>query len=311
MNLNNYNIDAYINEWKNIIISESERYDYPTDDEMDDMHRQSEEYAKEAKSKIPTKLKELFADYNYICVGMTFDESYGLVIIDADVSFKNLNDRMSQKNSDTEADYKDFLDCVAIIDKNFDIIKMVKGDEKRITDFMKSSNLKEAMSIDDILNAHAEKKAADDKKAEEEKARREQETRIEKITVNDIKGKNIKYSIKYANGKVVEDEFNCENIDDKDWNKMVYKIRKMTEKTPNCAEVCLSFMRSAFNANSKTPIKWEYNVDVSEWDNDYYERRGRDAEDRYWSPSEDYFGFSPADIDAMLDSGVRIPGISW
>lgn len=94
MNLNNYNIDAYIKEWKNIIISESERYDYPTDDEMDDMYEQSKKFAKDAKAKLPHELENMFVDNNYVCLGTSYDETQSPVIIDSDKSFRNLNDTM-------------------------------------------------------------------------------------------------------------------------------------------------------------------------------------------------------------------------
>lgn len=170
---------------------------------------------------------------------------------------------------------------------------------------VKDDNMDEAMSIDDILNAHKDKEEEQKKKEAEEKARKEKEDfdkRIESITITDIKDDNsIKYVIKYADGRTKDDTFPGIDMDDEYAKKMRYTLRKMSGKTPDEYDIAIAMMRAAFDRASKTPIKWFYEFDKS---------NGELDDDWYYKPNEDYFGWSKSDIDAMVDSGWSHPLIT-
>ena len=157
------------------------------------------------------------------------------------------------------------------------------------------------MSIDDILKKHQEK-------TPEQAEQKPDGSQITKITITSISPEDysIEYTIEREDGSKTEEKSPGVDTGDEYYRKMLNTLRKMGDgkKTPDEYDVAVAMLRAPFDAHSKKPIKWEYcNVgdenNPSDIDKDWCFR-----------PSEDYFGWKPAEIDAMVDAGWRHPMVT-
>lgn len=158
------------------------------------------------------------------------------------------------------------------------------------------------LSVDDIIKRSQEIKARNEKEREQEKL---DKNPIEKIIVNSISPDDysIEYTIVRRNGEKSTATSPGFSTDDEYYKKMYKTLKKMSDgtKQPDEYDVAVAMLRAPFDANSKTPIKWEY-CNVGD------ESNPEDMDKEwYFRPSEDYFGWTPADIDAMVDSGWSHP----
>jgi hypothetical protein len=167
----------------------------------------------------------------------------------------------------------------------------------------KQSSVNEAMSIDDILKQSDARKAKEDeeriKKEEQEKAER-----LSKIIVTDIDDDNIYYTMEFADGRRSEERMPHSELDEDEEKRLIYALRKTIGRRPTDGEIALAELRRAFSG-VKYPVEWAVNPMVTRFN--FVIDDDNDAYDDYYRPSEDYLGRSRAEVDAMLDAGIRLP----